>query len=892
MHHDEAVSSARLADTAPPRGRYAPEASLRTRGPRPRRFFARALIAGALAAASALTALTSAVEPAHAEAPLETPGVTTTSFNRAEGRIGATVINNSEGDRTTFVSDNGYFGVVRGQSRYNSSDPNQSSIKHTSGTQVQPWLKASVAESGDYWSYIVRGRPYTPTAEYSQYYISASTTSALGFKPNDPGTVTLGEPFLVGAVRHNNFTIFTRNDWVHSSFDVRIGDLEESFPFDQYETTNDTETTAVPRAGGAYEETTSVPNGYGCYPGAPYKARKRGDKSRWYCHRHVGEGKGSVDIYKKSDDPYDRKTYPDSKGEPGQTPYSDDILTIRKTTSEKTVMINGMPHRLFIYGFVPNADGNCPAQPPAGVEPVATFVTKENRSSFGCMYGSFQQERYVRVAKTITEDSEGVGGEIPPFTFTTRVGDGWSGMTGTPDSTLVAADGFVADGSFSESQLTPTGNGADGTATSGYKAFIPGQSKFVIAETGPVLPGYSPKPGYFGPTWETSELSGSPVWAMTDVTCLNGVGERVNVTRDATTGGVDFSQVAPASSPAALPITCTFTNQKQSPNLRLDKSLDAVEGGTTDTITVTYRITATNDGNVKGSTGRVVDRPDFAPGLTVQSARITTEPENIDQVPALPATENYVLTEGTDIEPGASVTWFIRFTVARDTSAEGYKETLLECRTENERLVPGYGLYNEVAGPKDHDGSANNVACAPARPRSIRVEKAGTQPVGTPNDDGTYPLDGAAFAIYDNAELSGTPVSVLDGGSSFVVSSLEKGVTYWLVETRAPAGHVLLPRPVPFHIEVGTDDARSTVVVADYGPDQGFTSVRVLPADADADASGDAALPGIRVVDTQVGVLPKAGSIGVYPQIAGGAAMLGLAGACAWLRRREQAQAS
>lgn len=887
MQHVEAVRGARLADIAPSRGRYTPEASLRTRGPRPRRFLARALITGAFAAASALPALTSAVEPSHAEAPLETPGVTTTSFNRAEGRIGATVINNSEGDRTTFVDDNGYFGVVRGQSRYNSSDPNQSSIKHTSGTQVQPWLKASVAESGDYWSYIVRGRPYTPTAEYSPYYISASTTSALGFKPNDPGTVTLGEPFLVGAVRHNNFTIFTRNDWVHSSFDVRIGDLEESFPFDQYETTNDTETTAVPRAGGAYEETTSVPNGYGCYPGAPYKARKRGDKSRWYCHRHVGEGKGSVDIYKKSDDPYDRKTYPDSKGEPGQTPYSDDILTIRKTTSEKTVMINGMPHRLFIYGFVPNADGNCPAQPPAGVEPVATFVTKENRSSFGCMYGSFQQERYVRVAKTITEDSEGVGGEIPPFTFTTRVGNGWDGMTGTPDTTLVAADGFVEAGSFSDAQLTPTGYGADGTATSGYKAFIPGQSKFVIAETGPVLPGYSPKPGYFGPTWETSELQGSPVWAMTDVTCLNGVGERVNVTRDATTGGVDFSEVAPASSPAALPITCTFTNQKQSPNLRLDKSLDAVEGGTTDTITVTYRITATNDGNVKGSTGRVVDRPDFAPGLTVQSARITTEPENIDQAPALPATENYVLTEGTDIEPGASVTWFIRFTVARDTSAEGYRETLLECRTENERLVPGYGLYNEVAGPKDHDGSANNVACAPARPRSIRIEKAGTQPVGTPNDDGTYPLDGAAFAIYDNAELSGTPVSVLDGGSSFVVSSLEKGVTYWLVETRAPAGHVLLPRPVPFHIEVGTDDARSTVVVADYGPDQGFTSVRVLPADADA--SGDAALPGIRVVDTQVGTLPKAGSIGVYPQLAVGAALLGLAGVCAWQRRQVQA---
>lgn len=857
---------------------------------RPRRYIGRALAAGLVAAAAALPALTATVEPTRAEAPLETPGVTTTSFNRSEGRIGATVINNTEGDRTTFVDDHGYFGVVRGQSRYNPSDPNQSSIKHTSATQVQPWLTASVAESGDYWSYIVRGQAYdylygrNYRGEYDPNRISASTTSALGYKPNDPGTVTLGEPFLIGAVRHNNFPIFTRQDWVHSSFDIRIGDLEESFPFDQKETDNDTETTAVPRAGGAYEETTSVRNGYGCYPGAPYKARKRGDKSRWYCHRLVGEGKGSVDIYKKSDDPNDRKKYPNSKGEPGQTPYSDDILTIRKTTSEKTVMINGIPHRLFIYGFVPNADGNCPAAPPAGVEPVSTFTTKENTSSFGCMYGYFQQERYVRVAKAITEDSEGVGGTIPPFTFTTRAGDGWTGMTGTPDTTVVAADGFVEAGSFSDAQLTPTGYGADGTTASSYKAFIPGQSKFVIAETGPVLPGFSPKPGYFGPTWETSELSGSPVWAMTDVTCLNGVGERVNVTRDATTGGVDFSEVAPASSAAALPITCTFTNQLQSPNLRLKKELDGVDGATTDDITVTYRITATNDGNVKGSTGRVVDRPDFAPGLIVQSARITTEPEDIDRVPELAPTENYVLTEGTDIEPGASVTWFIRFRVARDKSAEGYKETLLECRTENERLVPGHGLFNEVAGPKDHDGSANNEACGPARPRSIRVEKAGTQPVGTPNDDGTYPLDGAAFAIYDNAELSGTPVSTLDGGSSFVVSSLEKGVTYWLVETRAPAGHVLLPRPVPFHIEVGTDEARSTVIVADYGPDQGFTSVRVLPADADA--SGDAALPGIRVVDTQVGELPKAGAGGIYPYLAVAAALVGTAAGCGWMRRR------
>lgn len=121
-----------------------------------------------------------------------------------------------------------------------------------------------------------------------------------------------------------------------------------------------------------------------------------------------------------------------------------------------------------------------------------------------------------------------------------------------------------------------------------------------------------------------------------------------------------------------------------------------------------------------------------------------------------------------------------------------------------------------------------------------------------------------------------------------MVSSLEKGITYWLVETRAPAGHVLLPRPVPFHIEVGTDEARSTVIVADYGPDQGFTSVRVLPADADA--SGDAALPGIRVVDTQVGELPKAGAGWHLPLPRGGRGLVGLAGVCG-MRRKEYAMA-
>ena len=860
-----------------------------------RRFLARGLVALALSGL-ALSGLVLVPGAARAEAPLETPGADSITFNRSEGRIGAAVLNDSGTDRTTVVADNSYFGIVPGMTVYNSADPNQRSVAYRAGYS-QDWLDADTAKSGDYWSYVTRGVAwdyhlaayyrYPYYGEYTPDVISTSTTSALGYKPNNPGTVPLNSTFLIGAVRHNNYPIYSQIHWVHSSFDIRIGDLEESFPFDQQETDNDTDTTAVKREGGPYKAAYRASAPRTCPSDAPYYALNRNTGTTWYCYKYLGEGNGNRDIY--TDYP---QNYPESKGRPDQTPDSDDILTITKTTSDQTITVNGIPYRLVLYGFVPNADGNCPATPPAGSTPVSSFTTKESQASFGCLYGSFSQERYVRVAKAVTEDSEQVGDAIPPFTFTTMGLGDWAAPTGTPLTTSVTADGFVDWKSFEDANLTPTAYGKAGAATSGYKAFMPGFSQFIIAETGPRIAGRFPlqygAQGRFGP-WKTSDDPNSAQWSLVDVTCLNGVGERVNVTRDAETGGVDFSQVAPASSPAALPITCTFTNREQTPKLRIQKDLESVEGATTDDITVTYRITATNDGTLAGVTGRLTDTPNFAPGLTVRSAAVATSVDGLDTATEQGAAASYVLTEGTAIEPGASSSWYIRMKVTRDSSAAGYSESLLECASSNDRLTPGHGLYNAVTGAYDHDGEANNEACAPARPRPIRIEKAGTQPVGTPNDDGTYPLDGAAFAIYDNEALAGDPVSVLDGGSRFVTAPLETGKTYWLVETRAPVGHALLPRPVAFHIEAGADADATTVIKTDFGADEGFSSVRVLPASGSL--PGADRMPGIRVVDTQVGVLPKAGSIGVYPQLAGGAALLGLAGACAW-RRRERTQAA
>ena len=484
----------------------------------------RGIIAAALTGLT-LSGLVLVPGAARAEAPLETPGADSITFNRSEGRIGQAVLNDSGTDRTTVVADNSYFGIVPGMTVYNSADPNQRSVAYRAGYS-QDWLDADTAKSGDYWSYVTRGvawdyhlaayYQYPYYGEYTPDAISTSTTSALGYKPNNPGTVPLNSTFLIGAVRHNNFPIYSQIHWVHSSFDIRIGDLEESFPFDQQETDNDTDTTAVRRKGGPYEWVSRASAPRTCPSSAPYYALARSD-GNWHCFKKVGEGKGRYDIY--TDQP---QYYPGSAGKPDQTPDSDDVLTITKTTSDQTITVNGIPYRLVLYGFVPNADGNCPATPPAGSTPVSTFTTKESQASFGCLYGSFSQERYVRIAKAVTEDSEQVGDAIPPFTFTTMgVGD-WAAPTGTPLTTSVTADGFVDWKSFEDANLTPTAYGEAGAVTSGYKAFMPGFSQFIIAETGPRIAGRFPlaygAPGRFGP-WKTSDDPNSAQWSLVDVAC-------------------------------------------------------------------------------------------------------------------------------------------------------------------------------------------------------------------------------------------------------------------------------------------------------------------------------------------------------------------------------------
>ena len=115
-------------------------------------------------------------------------------------------------------------------------------------------------------------------------------------------------------MRHNNYPIYSQIHWVHSSFDIRIGDLEESFPFDQYETTNDTDTTAVRRKGGSYEWFSRASAPRTCHRAPPTYALARSD-GNWHCFKKVGEGKGRYDIY--TDQP---QYYPARQASPTRRP--------------------------------------------------------------------------------------------------------------------------------------------------------------------------------------------------------------------------------------------------------------------------------------------------------------------------------------------------------------------------------------------------------------------------------------------------------------------------------------------------------------------------------------------------------------------------------------------
>ena len=657
-----------------------------------------------------------------------------------------------------------------------------------------------------------------------------------------------------------------------------------------------------------------------------YVNKPESRSGRYYCVKYVGEGNGDYDLYsqyynKGAEQPFDQITtkralpieWPGAKGNVNENPYVFDTVKLQKTTSDRTFTKNGRTYRLHLWGFVPATNAtnfltpdnfnsiptaDCPATPPADAKRTDTFVTQELSVNYGCLYGVITEERSVRIAKAV-EDPAGANPTIPAADFAVTTGSTWAdntdrtpATTGTvsvskPTASSAPARNKYMDATDSLASLTPT---AFGEGQAKYDStFIPfevGNSDFTITE-------------------KDISTGGEDKWNLKDIKCVNGIGEDVAVTK--TERGVNFKNVGGAAKNEAAPITCTFVNEYQAPKLRVQKSIEANGGaGGATSFNVDYKIVATNDGALAANTGKLTDKPDFAKGLEIQSAKIAETQAGLDSASNATATGGvYTLTDGVELAPGATKEYWIRFAVTRNPAAAGYNEADLACSVNgNNEFAPGKGLFNEVLAEngKDSDGTSNNKACGPTVPHDFVVVKAGTQNTGTtfadasnqytgPNNAAMYPLKGAEFAIYNanpNTDANATVVKTLTQGTAtdgyyWSVNDLNLDTAYWLVETKAPAGHSLLPQPLEFKLTTARADGSGTTVelAADLTDQAKWakSAVQAFSSEATGRSGPEGFMVGqtrkatILVKDTEVGELPKAGSTGIYPYI-GAAAVL------------------
>ena len=977
-------------------------------------FLTRALAALAVAATAAGTIVATQVTTPEAAQAAQEPAAAGIEVGPVRASMGTGIVNESETDTTTSLPDNFIrYGIVPGMSETPFSRAGINGGKPiTDNKPVRTQLGGTFAKNNDLWTYITRGHPWkwdtqggTLTPGTSEAWMNdhgkmwdnggdaklwANGQSAIGFKPNDPGTVQPGETFLLGAIRHNNLPIRGGKNvkqFLHSSLNITLPDLlggtPESFPFVNQETYNTLSSTIIYRKGGAYVKTEAQPgtgtcstyfgiNGWpanqqlngkwprdlvldGSYgvpkdtangefigpayepdlvdasdPSKGYVNKPESQSGRMYCVKYVGEGNGDYDLYSQyynagAGQPYSTldtnkpeilpRTWPGAKGNVNENPYVWDNVKLQKTTSDQTFTKNGRTYRLQLWGFtpannprtlitsdninsIPTAD--CPATPPADAKRTDTFVTQELSVNYGCLYGVITEERSVRIVKSV-EDPSSMYPTIPAANFAVETGDNWHdntartpATTGTVTVTKPTASSAPAKTSYISAadpvaSLTPTGFGA---ANAKYDStFIPfevGNSDFTITE-------------------KDISTGGDDKWNLKDIQCVNGIGEDVAVTR--TERGVNFKNVGGAASNEAAPITCTFVNEYQSPDLHVAKTIEAnggVNGATS--FTVDYKIVATNDGTLAANTGKLTDKPDFAKGLEIQSAKIAETQAGLDTASDATATDGvYTLTDGVDLAAGASKEYWIRFAVTRNPAATGYNEADLACSVDGNGVrVPGKGLFNEVLvdDRKDSDGDYNNKDCGPTVPHDFVVLKAGTQNMGATftdptnqytygdNNDAMYPLKGAEFAIYNanpNTDANATVVKTLTqatatDGYYWSVGDLNIDTPYWLVETKAPAGHSLLPQPLEFKLTTARADGSGTTVelAADAtdaakwakGAAQAFSSELNTDSVEQGfviDGTNKATLV---VKDTEVGELPKAGSTGIYPYIGVAAALM------------------
>ena len=334
----------------------------------------RALAALAVAATAAGTIVATQVTTPEAAQAAQEPAAAGIEVGQVYAKMGKGVTNDTATSTTPAYNNFIRYGIVTGMSRNRIKSDNN---------MLGTWLGGNYAGANDAWTYIARGAPWkwddqtnnTGTGDtqaskdwMQQHYdlwknggdktIWVDGQSAIGFKPNNPGTVQPGETFLIGEIRHNNLPIQGMSPvqhFLHSSLWLQFlnlfpNDQGEEYPFVNEETSNTLATTILYRKGGAYVKTEAQRgtgtcstyfgiNGWpanqqlngkwprdlvldGSYgvpkytangefigpayepdlvdasdPSKGYVNKSESSSGRMYCVKYVGEGNGDYDLY-------------------------------------------------------------------------------------------------------------------------------------------------------------------------------------------------------------------------------------------------------------------------------------------------------------------------------------------------------------------------------------------------------------------------------------------------------------------------------------------------------------------------------------------------------------------------------------------------------------------
>ncbi len=207
-----------------------------------------------------------------------------------------------------------------------------------------------------------------------------------------------------------------------------------------------------------------------------------------------------------------------------------DQIVFTGQVPDQTLTKNGITYKLVMKGFSPS-NGTCPATQPANTQ--TQFLTGEKANSVACVYASLVQVRSLTIVKRIVAPA-GITPPTTAFTF-----DGASEIGGS------AWD----NNNFS---LTPS---LASSASFGPRELLQGDTVSV-----------------------TERAPTSSKWALTSVSCVDGVGTAVAATVNLAARSMTLPDVEAPATVGAGPITCTYTNT-YTPQAKLTL-VKAVDGGT------------------------------------------------------------------------------------------------------------------------------------------------------------------------------------------------------------------------------------------------------------------------------------------------------------------------